>query len=358
LEVEMANARAFLRWAGIALADGESLKSLSASGKARWNGATLIFEDGSFTLDDNRAIGVLAVTPGQRPRIDGTLAFDRLALDPYIGAEVSTEPAATAARPNQSILSSVDTDLRISAAEVTAPDIKLGRGGFTINARQGVVASEVGELEFCGGSAAGRIDADLSRPVATAKVEGMLSEIAIAERVAAGLSIPLSGVGVLKAEFSTKGQDYDTLARELAGPFKIEARTGTVPVDFARFLAEADPAESDGWGSDEVTAFETLNAECRLGTGHIWCEKFDMQTAHGLISGHGDINLGQQTLDWRFSVAGGASALEASQLGAEKQPEISIGGALAQPVIRKANKPAADGGAMPNNTTATRVHPR
>jgi AsmA protein len=358
LDVEMANARDFLRWAGIALADGENLKSLSASGKAHWNGATLIFEDGSFTLDGNRAIGVLAVTPGPRPRIDGTLAFDRLALDPYIGAGVSAEPASPAVRPSQSILSSVDTDLRISAAEVTAPEIRLGRGGFTINARQGVVASEVGELEFCGGSAAGRVDVDLSQPVTTAKVEGILSDLAIAECVAPGLSIPLSGVGVLKAELSTKGRDYDTLVQELAGPFKIEARTGTVPVDFARFLAEADPAEGDGWGNDEVTAFETLNAECRLGTGHIWCEKVDMQTAHGLISGHGDINLGQQTLDWRFSIAGDVSDSEASQPAADKQPEISIGGALAQPMIRKANQPAANGGATPNNTTATHVQPR
>jgi len=358
LEVEMTNARGFLKWAGIALADGEGLKTLSASGKAHWNGTTVIFEDGSFTLDGNRAIGVLAVTPGQRPRIDGTLAFDRLAIDPYIGAGVSTEEAAaTAARPNQSILSSLDTDLRISAAEVTAPEITLGRGGFTINARQGVVASEVGELEFCGGSAAGRIDADLSQPVITAKVEGVLSEIAIAECVAPGLPIPLSGVGILKAELSTEGRDYDTLARELAGPFKIEARTGTIPVDFAHFLAEVDPAEGDGWGSDEVTAFETLNAECRLGTGHIWCEKFDMQTAHGLISGHGDINLGQQTLDWRFSIAGDASDLETSQPAAEKQQEILIGGALAQPMIRKANQPVANG-AMPTNTTATHVPPR
>ncbi|HKB00491.1 MAG TPA: hypothetical protein VKD02_06985, partial [Methyloceanibacter sp.] len=46
----MTDARAFLRWAGIDLAEGRSLKSLSASGAARWNGTTLTFDDGAFAL--------------------------------------------------------------------------------------------------------------------------------------------------------------------------------------------------------------------------------------------------------------------------------------------------------------------
>ncbi len=359
LEVEMADARAFLRWAGIALAEGGGLKNLSASGQAHWNGTTLIFEDGSFTLDGNRAIGVLAVTPGKRPRIDGTLAFDRLALDPYIGAGVSTGQTASASLLNHSILNFLDTDLRISAAEVAAPAIKLGRGGFTINARQGVVASEVGELELCGGSAAGRIDIDLSQTVTTATVEGKSSDIAIADCVdPLGLSIPFSGLGALKAELSTQGRDYDTLVQELGGPFKIKASAGAVPVNFARFLAEPNPPEGDGWDSDNVTAFETLNAEWRLGAGHISCEKFNMQTEHGSISGYGDVDLGQQTLDWRLFIADGASPLGASQLGADKPPQISIGGALAQPTIRKANKPAPGGGSVPANAAATNVNAR
>ena len=95
VQAEMANARDFLRWAGIALPAGKSLQHLSASGMAHWNGTTLTFDDGTFTLDGNEAVGLLAVTPGPRPRVDGTLAFDRLALDPYLG---SGAPAGRAAR--------------------------------------------------------------------------------------------------------------------------------------------------------------------------------------------------------------------------------------------------------------------
>ena len=81
----------FLRWAGIALPPGRSLKKLSAAGKARWNGSTLTFDDGTFSLDGNKAVGLLAVTPGPRPRIDATLDFERLAIDPYLDGTDSTD---------------------------------------------------------------------------------------------------------------------------------------------------------------------------------------------------------------------------------------------------------------------------
>src|SRR3990170_8718447 len=114
VQADMANARRFLRWAGIALPEGQSLQRLSASGTAHWNGATLTFDDGSFTLDGNTAVGLLAVTPGERPRIDGTLDFDRLALDPYIGGSTPAEPeAAQVALLDQALLQYFDAHLRI-----------------------------------------------------------------------------------------------------------------------------------------------------------------------------------------------------------------------------------------------------
>ncbi len=352
MQADMANARAFLRWAGIPTVEGDSLKGLSASGRANWNGTTLTFDDGSFTLDGNVAVGALAVTPGARPRIDATLAFDRLALDPYVGA--STPPALD--RP---VLGSLDTDLRISAAEITAPAVKLGRGGFTISARKGLVSSEVGELEFCGGTAAGRIDADLSKAMTKAKLAGKLSDIPVEGCLGPlGLHIPFSGVGTLKADFTTEGGDYGALAQGLKGPFKIKARNGTVSVDFARLFAGPATLEGAGWSSEGVTPFEDLYAECRLGDGHIWCEKFNMQTGDGLISGSGDVNLGQQTLDWRLFAADGAAPLGASRLSAETPPQISISGALAQPTIRRADRPTLGDGSVPHSTKATQVSPR
>jgi AsmA protein len=359
VQADMGNARAFLRWAGIPTVEGDSLKGLSTRGRARWNGTTLVFDDGTFTVDGNAAVGALAVTPGERPRIDGTLAFDRLALDPYIGAATPVKPAAAAALHDRPVIGSFDADLRISASDITAPGFKLGRGAITINSREGLVSSEVGVLEFCDGQAAGQIEVDLSQAAFKVKLAGKLSDIPFEECFGPiGLHVPFRGGATLKGEFATEGRNYEELVRELSGPFKVKARKGTVFVDFARLFAGPGAIEGAGWSSDGVTAFENLLGECRLGDGHIWCEKFNMQTEHGLISGSGDVNLRQQTLDWRLFVADGAAPFKASQLDVEAPPQIAISGALMQPTIRRAEPATPRQGSFPPKTKATQISPR
>ena len=91
------------------------------------------------------------------------------------------------------LLKYFDADLRISAAEITAPMIKLGRGGFTISTKNGVLASEVGELELCGGEASGRVGIDMSQEVAKANVTASLDDVPVEGCLAASFSGPAQG---------------------------------------------------------------------------------------------------------------------------------------------------------------------
>lgn len=360
VQADMDNARKFLRWAGIALPAGESLQKLSASGTAHWNGSTLTFDDGSFTLDGNTAVGLLAITPGTRPRVDGTLAFERLAIDPYLGGTAPATPQATQeALLKGALLKYFDADLRISAAEITAPAIKLGRGGFTISSKGGVLASELGELELCGGQAAGRIGLDMSQEVAKATLTASIHDVQVDGCLdALLLDVPLKGVGRLKAEIAGEGRNYDELIQGLTGTLKVSAETGAVPVDFSRLLTAATPLDGQGWSRNSATLFDTLNADCRLGDGHIWCDMFNMQTRRGLISGSGNVDLAQQTLDWSLFVASHSQPLKASQLNTETPPRFSISGSLAQPMIRRADRPTLGEGSAQTGSTANQISPR
>jgi hypothetical protein len=68
------------------------LKGFSAAGAFHFAGWTLNFDDWAFALDGNKAVGLLALTAtGSRPRVEGTLAFDRLVLNPYLGKTAQTE---------------------------------------------------------------------------------------------------------------------------------------------------------------------------------------------------------------------------------------------------------------------------
>jgi AsmA protein len=360
VQAEMGNARAFLRWTGIPLPEGKSLQGLTATGSAHWNGSTLTFDDGSFTLDGNSAVGLLAITPGEQPRVEGTLAFERLGIDPYLGNGNATD---TAVPPvplfSQALLKYFDADLRISAAEITASAIKLGRGGFTISAKKGVLAGEVGELELCGGTASGRFGLDMSQETAKASVVANVSGMAIDGCLQQPvLEVPFKGIGGLKAEISSYGSDYDELIHGLSGTLKVDAQNGAVPVDFSRLLTSTAPLDGEGWSRNSETLFDSLSADCRLGTGHIWCQMFSMQTRRGLISGSGEVDLVQQTLDWNLFVASRATPLKASQLSTEAPPRVSIRGSLSQPMIRRADRPTLGEGSTQTSPMATQISPR
>ncbi len=353
------NAREFLRWAGIPLPEGQSLKALTANGSAHWNGATLTFDDGSFTLDGNSAVGLLAVTPGARPRVEGTLAFDRLNIDPYIESDNAEATAASSPVFDQVLLKYLDADLRISAGDIAASAINLGRGGFTISAKDGLLAGEIGELELCGGSASGRFEVDLTQETAKSSLLANVSSVTIDGCLRQpALEVPFKGTAGLKAEISTYGSDYDELIHDLSGTLKVDAQNGAVPVDFSRLLTSAAPLDGEGWSRNSETLFDSLSADCRLGTGHIWCQMFNMQTRRGLISGSGEVDLARQTLDWNLFVASRATPLKASQLSTEAPPRVSIRGSLSQPMIRRADRPTLGEGSTQTSPMATEVSPR
>jgi AsmA protein len=355
MQVEMSDARGFLNWLGMSLPRGASLQELSVEGPVHWDGSTLTFDDVAFMLDGNEAVGLLAVTTGPRLRVEGTLAFEHLVLDPYLdGGETGGGPLF-----DWVLLKHFDTDLRISAAEVVVSTMPLGRGGFTLTAKNGAVTGEVGELELCGGQVAGRIGLDLSGSRTKASFVGDFSDIDIATCLKPfALGVPVKGVGSLKIDVSTGGSTKEELIRGLAGKFEVTAEKGAVPIDFLELTTAGAEAGSDGWSLDQVTPFQSLVADCRLSAGHIWCQMFNMQTRRALISGSGGIDVGQQTLNWDFLIVNPAAPLSALQLVLETPPRVTVHGSLTQPLIQRAAGPTPGNGSTPTDPGNAQVSPR
>jgi len=139
----------------------------------------------------------------------------------------------------------------------------------------------------------------------------------------------------------------------VGGSFQAAASNGVFPLDFARLLTSAAPLEGGGWSRTAGTMFDQLNADCRLIAGQVRCDSFNMQTRRGLLSGSGSVDLAQQTLDWILFVASNSQPLKASQLAMESPPRISLSGPLADPMIRRADRPALGDGSHPAMNQAT-----
>lgn len=357
MQAEIDNVRRFAVWSGIDLPNGASLNDFTASGAFRIAGPTLTFDDGNFALDGNSAVGLLTITKGARPRIEGTLAFDRLLLDPYIDAALKDGHSVATLLFDQALLRHFDTDLRLSAGAIDAGKLKLGHGAFTITAKGDALASEVSELEFCGGSASGRFGANSSQAAKRFTLTANFSDVAMDSCLSQlGLAFPLRGIGGAKIELTSEGNDAAEALRNISGGLKVKARSGTIPIDLARLMAASAPLEADSWGQENATAFDALNADCRLAAGHIWCQMFNMQTAQGVVSGSGDVDLPRQTLDWNLSVTSQRASAKASTAAASEPPKVSIRGSLSQPSIRRAGRQTLGEGAV--GTLAPVVSPR
>lgn len=345
MAAEIPDARRLLAWLGIPLGDGDGLKTLTASGAFHVAGATLTFDDGSFSLDGNKAQGLLALTVGARPRVEGTLDFARLVLDPYL-ATAQTNATQAAPRPFRDsdpfdwpLVQALDADLRVSAGEIQARALKLGRGAVTVTAKQGVIIAELGELELCGGSATGRAGLDLTEPAKHLTLDASLSDIAAQSCLQQlAIDLPLKGVGGVKTEIVAEGRDAGELLKGLSGSLKITAHDGAVPVDFSRLMVATMPLEGQSWSPSGGMPFAQLDADCRLGGGHLWCQTFSMQTPSGLVAGSGDIDLPAQTIDWDVAVASPAEAVKTPETTPQEIPKVSIRGSLSQPSIRRADR--------------------
>jgi AsmA protein len=361
LEAEIDDLRKFLRWTGVKLPDGESLKTFTAAGTFHMSGPNLTFDDGTFTIDGNKAIGLLAVTTTPtRPRFEGTLAFGRLVLDPYLGKAMSQTEASSPA--NASLLDGAlaryfDADLRISAAEIEAGTLKLGRGGFTISAKDGIVSGEVGELELCGGSADGRVSLDLEETTTPMDVVANLMDVSLDSCLESfGVNLPVKGTGAIKAELSTAGETLANFKRTLTGTLVLAVKDGSVPVDLSHLLAATTPLEETGWSGDNGSQFSQLDADCRVIAGVVRCASVTMRTAQGSVSGGGTVDLPSQTLDWKLSVADDIDGAKTSQLIEQDKTKVSIRGALLEPTIRIADRPALGEGALQPPSTGTLQH--
>ena len=348
VEARIEDVRRFLRWVGYEVPEGNGLKALDLAGTLHFGGATFAVDEGVFTLDGNRAIGVLAFSANARPRIEGTFAFDQLPLDPYLGSrgEVATSASTLVAEPPLDwLFRHLDADLRISASAISAASYELGSGGITVTARNGSVTGEVGEVELCGGRASGRVDLGLAPGAAALDITASMREVALQPCLAPlSLGEMLRGVGDLSIKVSTKGWSDSDLLENLGGNLKLTARAGAVPLDFPRLLAATTPVEVSGWRDGGSTGFDELHADCTLAAGKLQCQSLNLRAGEESLAVAGDIDLPKASLNWSVSQSDIDLPSDVSMPRSKTKPALSIRGPLSQPSIRRTDRAAVGEG--------------
>ncbi len=337
------HAKQVVGWLSGVSVNGNGLEEFRATGPLEWSNQTVAFEGAKFTIDGNEASGGLSFSlGGQRPMLDGTLAFDNLELAPYVRAHPTTLAALTqnaldwsrwliGEPAGGSLIRDLDADLRLSATSVTSGGVTLGRGAASLTVKDAKLLADLAEIEVdpeTQGNA--RILVDLSGPTTRYELRGMFEapDVAAITQLVTDRKL-LSGAGRVSIDVATSGGTDEALRQSLSGSATLSMPDGgQIAVDVGSLMAAA---KAGGLGWDKVvegtTAVDTLDAKLEAANGILSATAVEAQTGTRSLQVGGTIDLSKQVVD--LSIA--TSPKEGTTAPSER---IRIRGPLFAPAIR------------------------
>jgi AsmA protein len=311
-DVSVRRLRELAKWFGIDDASVLDLQDLRIKSSLDWGAGTLTFSRATVSVDGNEGAGALALaTSSPVPAIDATLAFQKLDLTRY-SPVASLWPAVwSAAGESGASLTSLDVDLRMSAAKVMLPYVQTGRGAVTIALKNGRLLADVAELELEGGSFSGQMNADFTGSVPRYSVRGKLENVDAGRCVSELLHRnPLQGRANILLDLVGSGGAAADVLSSLSGKVNFNLNEGgRLGLDLRALRYAVQRGVAKGWSAagKGQTALEQLDARLSLHTGVVFAEQLQAKGGGLTINGSGSINMPQRLLDvtLQFGNAGG-----------------------------------------------------
>ncbi len=334
LDLRIPNLPRFAKWTGVLVPDDQKGREFSANGTFHWAGHRIGFDEGSFTLDGNKALGALALEfSGPRPQIEGTLALQKLNLTQYFEAGATTEADAKDSKKKSvevdfPLLHHLNIDLRISTTELSAGHLKLGQSAISFSLKSGRLLADLALFDICGGSGNGRLEFDATVPDSAIRVTGKM--IGVSAKTCIEIFTPnssLEGTANLSADVTSKGRTAKELLDSLGGKVSVSMNEGQADVDIAKLLSSLQTGPVNGWDavSGDATPFQALQGDFffRRGGAYTNSLKIDLGTAD--LMGEGTIDLAGSALDMRLKMIDHPPAKDSP---AEQKPSQSLAGAI------------------------------
>lgn len=342
--ISMPSAKDVMSWIAGQPVRGNGLQEFQATGALKWTGSFIHFQESEFMIDGNEATGGLSVRiAGDRPMVDGTLGFENLELAPYVSTQ---RTALEGLRRNaldwtrwlageniaNSLLKSLDADLRLSASTVTTHGALLGGGAASITIKGGRLLADLAEMKLddtTHGNA--RVEIDLSGHSASYGLRGVIdtSDLASLTRIFSHQPI-VNGAGRVEIDLSAAGASQLAFQDSLSGTVMLSMPDGgSLAFDLGSLMSAASN-EAATWGevADGSTPVDMLDATLTAENGVLTAKSIQAQTENRTLQVDGTINLPNQTVD--LSVA---SSPKKPVVDMSNRERVHIRGPLLAPVI-------------------------
>lgn len=149
-----------MAWYGANALPAGSTGTVAIDTSVTMSAGTMKMDNLSLSLDGTDAKGVLDIDWRHQgiPRIDGTLAFERLELTSLLASFLPVRPASgPTGTPDMAFLKRINLDLRLSAREASYGPIALTDIAAGVMTENGRASIDIGDSTYSGGSLSGRI---------------------------------------------------------------------------------------------------------------------------------------------------------------------------------------------------------
>ena len=316
--LDVPSLRKLAAWTGNPLEiGGTGLEPFSLKGVLALNGPKVSFTEAEIVLDEIRGKGEVSVdTGGAKPDIRAKLDVETLDLNPYLGgngekaAAKETKTAAKQDPPDWSDdpidlsgLKAANADLAFSAAAIRVQEIKIGRSALKVTLKDGVLVTDLSELELYGGNGRARITVDGSGSVPAVKksfaFNGVQAQPLLAD--AAGFD-QLEGTAEAEMTVTTRGRTEREMVKALKGSGAVTFTDGAINgINLAAMVRNVTTSFFDPEAQKtQKTDFAELSGTFVIQNGILKNDDLKLISPLLRLNGAGTSDLPQRTVDYRI----------------------------------------------------------
>jgi AsmA protein len=316
LDAKGPSLRKLAAWVGSPIGEGGGMGEFAVIGDLTVRGQVTSLANATIAIDKAKGRGDLAITLADAapPYVKATLALDALDVNPYLAAP-QTPGAADAAKGvdvkqgwgnakiDQSGLKAINADLALTTGPLLFQKIKIDRSAIDVAVKDGVMRATMKQLALYGGKGSGTLVLDgrgdglrLQNDLA---VDGLAAKPFLTD--AMGLD-KIEGAARITMSIAGAGATQQAIMNTLAGKANFAFTNGAIVGVNLGLIASQIQSVLTGAaiGPAAKTDFGQMGASFAIARGVAHTN--DLRVVNPVISitGSGDINLAQQSMDMKI----------------------------------------------------------
>lgn len=339
LQIDVSDIPGLIAWTGARLPEMELLKQGSLQAQLTTIGDSLRFGDLKFALNDISGSGILELSRSRegKPRVGGTLAFDRMDIGALLGAFSLHLPASNAGSGDNGhgLLDDFDFDLTLSARQAALQPFVLEEVAASIMTRNGKASFDIADSRFEGGRLTGHLDGSGAgfEEGGNLRISAKDADLqSIAKRLQLTGPLPDSRGSIELLMHSPKPL-WATRLGDIGGSFQLRTSEGSLSdIDLSgiRNLASERAYFRLSDAGDGEIDFTTLEILAKFANGAAELEQAELVTPSQKLTLSGVIPYASNSL----ALLGQLSPIDATATGSDNKPlRFFIGGSWPDPIL-------------------------